>query len=104
MRIIHPDGRAPRDDEELKVWADALRLDGQHRESFMRLALFERTPPRIRAQLLRAEDENKKLERRLQNAERSLNEVTGALAKVAAENAENTALTTDLTKKIQRPL
>lgn len=104
MRIIHHNGRAPRDDEELRIWADALKLDGQHRESFMRLALFERTPPRIRAQLLRIEDENRRLERLLANTEKALDEVNGAIAKIAAENAENASLAANLTKQVERRL
>jgi hypothetical protein len=93
-RLANPNGLPPQD-AELTAWADAMRLDGFHREHFIRLALLERTPPPIRKELQavesrleRSEVRTRKLEQEADDLRKQLNALRSEFAKAAAEAAE----------------
>lgn len=93
-RLRNANGLPPRDEDELKAWADALKLDGHHRETFYRLAYLERTPPKIRAELTmindlltRGERRISVLEREREKREKELKQLREELAQAAAQVA-----------------
>lgn len=98
-RIKTPSGKAPKEEAEIEAWADALKLDGQHRERFVRLALLERTPLEMRRRLLQVEDLLVKAEKRLRLEEKRSAELRLSVDALAAELAQVTAQATSLMQK-----
>lgn len=98
-RVKTPAGKAPKNEAEINAWADALKLDGQHRERFVRLALLERTPYPMRARLLQVEDLLIKAEKRIRLEEKRSAELRNTVDALAAELAQVTAQATSLMQK-----
>lgn len=92
-RLANPNGMPPTD-TELTVWADALRLDGFHRDQFIRLAYLERTHPAIKRELLAIESRLEKSHikiAKLENENVSLRERVSTLESQLAEAAAEAA-------------
>lgn len=98
-RINGPKSQPPQD-QELEWWADALKLTGFHREKFIRLALFSRTPLSIRQELIRAEDRLAANEVRVKNLERNDSRLRGEVAELRGKLAEVTAQAAELLRRI----
>jgi len=100
-RIKGAHGKAPKADDELKAWADALKLDGQHRERFLRLALMESTPPGIRARLATIEMDLERLQRHLKAEKKRSDELSALVDCLRRELAKNTAEAASLVQRLQ---
>ena len=99
-RINGPSSQPPVD-PELSAWADALKLDGFHRQKFMRLALFSRTPPQVRKELLTLEDRLTSTENRLKVAEKRNSDLRAELVEVRAVLAQATAKCAELLARVR---
>ena len=89
-RLNNPRSQPPKDDE-LRAWADILRLEGFHRQQFERLALFTRTPLPIRKELMAVEDRAERLEKRLGNLEKQDSDLRRQLTEAKIHLAEATS-------------
>ena len=99
-RLRNANGLPPREEDELKAWADALKLDGHHRETFYRLAYLERTPPKIRAELTTINDLLTRGERRISVLERDREKRDAELKRLREELAKATAQVAQLLAKL----
>lgn len=88
-RLNNPRSNPPQE-PELSAWAEILRLEGFHRQQFIRLALFTKTPFHIRKELTAAEDRAERLERRLSTLEKQDAELRRQLAAAQSQLAEAT--------------
>lgn len=94
--------RAPREEAELTAWADALKLDGQHRETFVRLALMESTPLQMRLRLTQIESDLETAQRRLKAESKRSGELAATVAQLSAELEKATIQATSLVQQIDR--
>jgi hypothetical protein len=99
-RIGNPNGRAPREEEDLKAWADCLKLDGQHRERFFRLAYTERVSPRLRIMMADMEATLEKTEKKAERFDKMVKEQKQLIEQLSAQLAEATAQTARLMKQL----
>jgi hypothetical protein len=99
-RIGNPNGRAPRDEDELKAWADCLKLDGQHRDRFFRLAYTERVSPRLRVMMSEMEETLEKTQRKAERLDRVVKEQKTVIDQLSVQLAEAAAQTARLMKKV----
>lgn len=99
-RLNNPRSQPPKD-EELRAWADILRLEGFHRQQFERLALFTKTPHPIRKELLAAEDRVERLEKRVSNLEKLDADLRRQLADAQLQLAQTTEKAEGLLAKLQ---
>ncbi len=97
---LNGDRSQPPDESELQAWADALKLDGFHRQKFIRLALFSRTPLQIRKELLAAEDRIAANEKRIASLEKQDLDLRRQVVDLQRQLGEVTAQATELLGRV----